>query len=691
MRTNHYRAISHWFRWEDLDFPNPAVEKSICDKVKAAAEAKVELAVVFGFHFRWDFIYNFDLVHKVLKFAVDEYHKYGIKVIDHHSAVLTYRPRSWQERQDNFVMDHHHVPMTPDPAIIGDLHYAGKRLNDLRQLRVDDNTPVYIPNYHSEVFCVNNPDFRYAYNAYIHRLFTETGINGLMCDDVCHYGRWTSCGCEHCRRKFRMITGKTLPPATDFNFWGNYSNPDFRAWVNIHLTDGRDFLQMVKENIPADALLTSCCSSSTPRPNDCYGLDLSVWNPALNTIMLEMGGDTSDAEIIPFRAPDILLNCSIAERRNLPCLGLGYSFFPDEGFSAWSLNKFFNSDMWISSHKTRCGLTTQEQNALPDEPEIVHEAYNFDAAHPELAELDDISQIAVYFSSASRNFNGKSAQDYSTGVRAVIGALFGSNATFNVTHILPEDASKIKCLILSDADCISESERKALDNFTADGGKLIVTGLLGGRDETGADHPAGSYLKKFGIEPIRPECDPILDEETQKEFFSNSFGEIKGTSPCLLEFKAEKALGDADKYRFYKIAENIYWSPLRAHAEKRAEEIAQFALELTEMPLKIESSEQLRYRMYKAKDGDLVIHILPMNAKAKKHDTLRLRGRYPIVESVSYRPLSGTVTVSGNVKSGTLYSADLNKSVDFEAENGKLSVKLDGLERFFSIKVKIDS
>ena len=79
MRTNHYRAISHWFRWEDLDFPNPAVEKSICDKVKAAAEAKVELAVVFGFHFRWDFIYNFDLVHKVLKFAVDEYHKYGIK------------------------------------------------------------------------------------------------------------------------------------------------------------------------------------------------------------------------------------------------------------------------------------------------------------------------------------------------------------------------------------------------------------------------------------------------------------------------------------------------------------------------------------------------------------------------------------------------------------------------------------
>ena len=448
---------------------------------------------------------------------------------------------------------------------------------------------------------------------------------------------------------------------------------------------------MVKENIPENAILTSCCSSSTPKPNDCYGLDLSVWNPPLNTVMLEMGGDTSDAEVIPFRAPDILLNCGIAERRNLPCLGLGYSFFADEGFSAWSLNKFFNSDMWISTHKPRCGMTTREQNALPDEPEIVHEAYNFDAAHPELAELDEISQISVYFSSASRNFNGKCGQDYSNGVRAVIGELFKNNVTFGVTHVLPEDTSKIKCLILSDADCLSEGERKALDSFIADGGKLIVTGLLGGRDETGADCPAGSYLKKFGIEPLRPECDPILDEETQKEFFSSSFGIIKGTSPELLEYKAEKAPGDAGKYGFYKIADNVYWSPLRAHAENRAAEIALFAAELTDMPLKIESAEQLRYRMYKAKDGDLVIHVLPMNATAKKHDTIRLRGRYPIVESVSYKPLSGSVTITGNVKSGTVYSADLSEPAAFEAENGKLDVKLDGLKRFFSIKVKIDS
>ncbi|MBO5922932.1 MAG: hypothetical protein J6Q81_00325, partial [Lentisphaeria bacterium] len=228
MRTNHYRTISHWFTWEDMDFPNPAVEERIQKKVAAAAAAKVELAVVFGYHFRWDYVFNFDLIHKLIAFTVNEYHKYGIKVIDHHSAVLTYRPRNWEDRVENFNRNHHHVPMTPDPAFIDCLSYAGKKLNSLRQLRVDDNTPLFLTNYHAECFCVNNPDFRFAYQSYVQRLFAETNVDGLMCDDVCHYGHWATCGCEHCRRKFRLATGKSLPDTSDFTFWGNYENPDFR-------------------------------------------------------------------------------------------------------------------------------------------------------------------------------------------------------------------------------------------------------------------------------------------------------------------------------------------------------------------------------------------------------------------------------------------------------------------------------
>ena len=515
MRTNHLRTISHWFTWEDLDFPNPGVEERIRLKVAAAAAAKVELAVVFGFHFRWDYIYNFDLVHKLIAFTVNEYHKYGIKVIDHHSAVLTYRPRNWNDRRENFDKNHHHVPMTPDPAIIGDLSYAGKKLNSFRQLRTDDNMPIFLPSYHCEVYCTNNEDFRYAYRAYVQRLFAETGIDGLMCDDVGYYGRWGACGCAYCRRKFRNATGRTLPPPTDFSFWGNYDNPDFRVWVKHHIGDGRDFLAMVRDAIPQGAILTSCCSSSTHRYNDCCGLDMSVWGSSLNAVMLEMCGNISgDKNSIETRIPDMQLNGGIAEQRNLPCLGMGYAFFPDEGFRTWSLNKFFNSDSWISSHKTRCGLTFEEQCQLPDEPEIVHEAYNFDAAHPELSELTDTAQVAVFFSSNSRNYNGTYADDYANGFQGIIRALYRANTTVNVTAVLPEKADKIKILLLSDADCLSSAEREQLDKYIAAGGKVIVTGLCGGRDETGADYAAGSYTSSSAsnrsgrswIGPCRKRC-----------------------------------------------------------------------------------------------------------------------------------------------------------------------------------------
>ena len=687
MRTNHYRALSHWFNWEELDFPNPGVEERIRQKVAAAAAAKAELAVVFGFHFRWDFIYNFDLVHKLIAFTVNEYHKYGIKVIDHHSAVLNYRPRNWQDRRENFDRNHHHVPMTPDPAIINDLYYAGKQLNSFRQRRVDDGTPLFLPSYHCECFCTNNPDFRYAYRSYVQRLFAETGIDGLMCDDVGHYGHWGACGCDHCRAKYRLTTGKSLPPATDFSFWGNYDNPDFRRWVEQHLRDGRDFLAMVRDVIPKNAILTSCCSSSTWRYNDCVGLDMSVWEPALNTVMLEMCGNISGGKDgIESRIPNMLLNCGIAERNNMPCLGLGYAFFPDEGFRTWSLNKFFNSDCWISTHKARCGLTFAEQCELPDEPEIVHEAYNFDAKYPELAELNGTAQTAVYFSSASRNFNGSFLDDYVNGFYAAIRMLYRTNIVFDVVCRLPEDASAIKVLLLTDCDCLSIEERTAIDKYLAGGGTVIAVGLCGGRDAGGADVEDGSYLKKFGLVPLRPDVDRTMDEETRKNFFHYRFDGVPGNSPLEIEYESDKKLA-FDEYNFCKLADGFYWSPIRPHAEGQAEKIAALIGTLTSPPLEIEVPDALKYRIYTDRDGNFVVHFMPTGVTANHHPSVRLhKTGNPVVKTLDYEPLCGVVKVKGNVRSAKLYSADLDRVEPCNVTDGTAVIELDGLKRFFSVR-----
>ena len=690
MRTNHLRTISHWFTWEDMDFPNPAVEERIRQKVAAAAAAKVELAVVFGYHFRWDYVFNFDLIHKLSAFTVNEYHKYGIKVIDHHSAVLTYRPRNWEDRVENFNRNHHHVPMTPDPAFIDCLSYAGKKLNDFRQRRVDDNTPIYIARYHSECFCVNNPDFRFAYQSYVQRLFSDTNIDGLMCDDVCHYAHWASCGCEHCRRKFNLATGKILPDTSDFSFWGNYDNPDFRMWIKQHAEDGRDFLAMVRNAIPAGKLLTSCCSSSTGKSNDNSGLDMAVWHSSLNTVMLEMCGNISGGKnSIEVRIPDMLLNGGIAEKYDMPCLGLGYAFFPAEGFQTWSLNKFFNSDSWISTHKTRCGLTFEEQCQLPDEPEIVHEAYNFDARYPELSELTDTAQVAVYFSSASRNYNGSFSADYADGFKEIIRALYRSNVAVNVTSEVPENADKIKYLILSNCDSLSDKELAAFASYQQSGGTLIVTGLMGSCDEFGTARASGSPLKKYGIDPQKPQVDRTLPPEVRKEFFQITFWEIPGTVPPVIEFTGKENLPEPDKYGFYKLAEKLLWTPVLGNAPGQAENIAEMLKNMIQTDLQITLPEDLRYRVYTDKNGNSVVHFMPITITANLHPTVKLhKTGNPIVESLNYGELTGTVEIAGNIKGAKLYAADLSEVKAIPVTAGKAVVELQGLKRFFSVIVE---
>ena len=49
---------------------------------------------------------------------------------------------------------------------------------------------IYNERWCCEQFCMNNPDFRRAYQAYVRRLIDETGIDDLMSDDAIYNMRW---------------------------------------------------------------------------------------------------------------------------------------------------------------------------------------------------------------------------------------------------------------------------------------------------------------------------------------------------------------------------------------------------------------------------------------------------------------------------------------------------------------------
>jgi hypothetical protein len=91
------------------------------------------------------------------------------------------------------------------------------------------------------LWCINNPDFRAEYFRLCKKVLRETGVDGLMVDEVYFRTGWHNCACPHCREKYRRKTGFTLPPGDAAFFWGRFDNPAFRAWIRFRAESVGDF------------------------------------------------------------------------------------------------------------------------------------------------------------------------------------------------------------------------------------------------------------------------------------------------------------------------------------------------------------------------------------------------------------------------------------------------------------------
>ena len=50
------RLINWWLTWEDLNWPSVDIQDKIKRRAEKVAEANVTTAVLFGAHFRWDWL-----------------------------------------------------------------------------------------------------------------------------------------------------------------------------------------------------------------------------------------------------------------------------------------------------------------------------------------------------------------------------------------------------------------------------------------------------------------------------------------------------------------------------------------------------------------------------------------------------------------------------------------------------------
>ncbi len=652
------RLASWWLMREDLDSP---CKNRFLERADAFKDAGISAAVIFGAHFRWDFIEIFDRLHELLNYLAEILHQRGILLIDHHSANLVHRPRTSEGRREIMLYNRHHLPFYPDLDIASTLEFNGAKLDGWRMCSVKNNAPCFLERYQAEIFCMNNSGFQEAYKLYLKTLF-NTGIDGLMCDDTIYYPGWDACGCGYCRELFRSQYGHKLPPANDAAFWGNFANPDFRDWIELRYHASSSFLKMVRKNCPEHNFpLFACCSGSIgKRLNLASAMSAKEFAGGVNAHLQELVGEVTSPKSYFRKLPSFMLHRAIAARKDETNIGLGYAHFPDPAFFIWAFNKLFDSTCYLSTLKGRTNLEDRQYDNTPCEDELLKPCFQFEKAHPELFGGESAAQIGVYYSFDTEVYYGSREDDYSTRFRRNIDDLFKHNIQFHIV----EDSNRLQnytVIHVPGAACLSRKEKQDFLKFLENGGTLFLSGAFGTRGKKAA--PSENFMKKLGI-------DAEISEPVWRIFPADLFEYRDDPPPEKLEKTGKIVSGKRKISWFPESAWNLCLEQI-SDADKNS--------------LVTECSPGYHYRIYH-KNGRTLIHIMSFNFKSISHPKIKYNNGRPVIEKLQY-------TVNENDKiviraqNAQLYSPDLCKKQVYTRNEGQITIPLKTTTRYCIIKV----
>lgn len=480
------RIASWWIRFEDLNWPNHDGYERIKRRAEAMARANVTTAMIFGAHFRWDFLPYFTLLHDYLATVAEELGKYGVELYDHHSVNLIHRYDTREEMRHVMLHSGPHLPLSPSREAAATWEYNGSRLNDWRMVDVGTRQILWYPQYAAEGFCIRNPHFVEAYRTYVTRLIADTGIRGLSADDPVHYMHYRSCACPYCVAELKRRTGVTLPSLSDRSFWGNWENPAWQAWIDMRFEAAADFFRALKPVFPADFRVTTCGSNSAAPKTNSSASDARCFITGCNFVNLEMSGNTppykQDPKTINVRVAERLVTAShhraVAAEKGVRCFGTGFAFTETTAGLVWAVNRVLGSDCWISTLKARLGLPDHILQTLPEEADIVGQAFGFEKEHEELWEGEPIGQLGVYFSYETRkhSFFGNLEKGYYKDYSECLRVLFARGISPHTIFDFPEDATKYPAVLVPSAAVMTERELAALARYRENGGCVIITG-----------------------------------------------------------------------------------------------------------------------------------------------------------------------------------------------------------------------
>lgn len=527
------RAASWWCDLEDLLWPQKKIVERIKRRAEAFSKAKIDTAINFGFHIRFDFSNYFGHLHGYYANVCDELHKYDIKFMDHYSCNHVERPRGEEEFRKLHKGQRHHILLFHDTVAAQYAQYEGHLFKDICEVDLLDGSRGYARQYQMEVFCHNNPGFLDMHKKYLQRLMREVPFDGIEVDDMCDYAGLTTCGCPYCRERFRRDFGHEIPPFGEQDFWGdtsksmlqwgNYENPHFRDWIRMKIDSAADHVKMVK-GVIGNKPLMSCCSGTGPIALNAISLNLESLAPHLDFFMLEnVGLNIKCTDWVRMDA-EALQQKDIAQKRgDAPAMALSYTVYEKGGYLGWSLSRFWGVANWSSTLTHR--LEEDPEDAIETE-DIISPFNNWELENSNLnyREGQDLVEVRLVNSSYCRDngWRGTDNLEQWDKVKAWSANLVRRNIGYRFVRSEELSDQKLLCrenipLILDSLGCVSDLQFKSLKNYLSGGGAAWLAFPFGTHNEKGfkREVPLSEELLKHSyknliITDTATKADPLL-------------------------------------------------------------------------------------------------------------------------------------------------------------------------------------
>ena len=511
------RIASWWTTIEDLQWSQKSIRDKIKRRAEAFAEAKIDMAVNFGFHIRFDFADYFGQLHGFMANVCEELHKYDIKFMDHYSCNHVQRPKNEDDFHKLHWSHRHHVLLFHDPIAAKYAQYEGHLFQAICEVDVRDGSRGYSMQYQMEAFCHNNPGFLDMHVKYLKRLLNEVPIDAIQVDDMCDYVGLAACGCKYCRERFKRDYDRAIPPFDDKSFWGdtskpmlqwgNYDNPDFRDFLHMKVDGIVDHVKLVKMTVGGMPLM-SCCSSTGPIVLNSISLNLERMAPYLDFFMLEnVGKNIRSIDWVRMDAEALHQKDIARQRGNVPAIALSYTIYEKGAYLGWALSRFWGVANWSSTLTQRL---IEDPADAGEMEEVIHEWNNWEVDNSDLdyRKGKDLVEVRLVSNSYCRDngWRDEEGKEHWDRLKAWSGLLVKHNVGYRFVRTDElGDATALKQestpLILDGVASVSDRQFKALSSYLATGGKAWLALPFGTHDERGFERSAPlskQLLKAYG-------------------------------------------------------------------------------------------------------------------------------------------------------------------------------------------------